>query len=288
MGDSRSVMDANVFLAVLAAAAFHAGWNAMLKVRLEPLVAVSLIAAASGLAAFPLLFFVRSPDPASWPFIAASLAIHLVYYVALAEAYRTGDVGQVYPIARGTAPLLTAAGAALIFGENLGGIGAAGITLLGGGVVLLSWKGGRELEAFDARAVGFALITAAAIAAYTLSDGIGARRAGGALPYIAWLFVFDGLMMLAFGLIRFPKALLYQGLAAWRVVLAGGALSCAAYAIAIWAMTRAPVALVAALRETSVLFAALIGVIWLKEPLLRIRILAALLVVAGMVLVRLK
>jgi drug/metabolite transporter (DMT)-like permease len=281
-------MDSTVFLAVLAAAAFHAGWNAILKLRLEPLLAMSLIAAASGLVAVPLLPFVDIPHPDSWVYLFASLVIHFVYYIALAEAYRTGDLGQVYPIARGAAPLLTAIGATFWLGEHLGLIGWAGIMVLAGGIILLSFRGERNMRAFDRRAVGFALLTAVSIAAYTLADGIGARLAGGALPYIVWMFVLDGLMMLSFGLARFPGAMIAEGVRSWATALGGGALSCAAYAIAIWAMTKAPIALVAALRETSVLFAALLGIIWLREPLIATRIAAALLVVAGMLLVRLR
>ena len=281
-------MESYVFLAVLAAAAFHAGWNAILKLRLEPLLAMSLIAAASGLVAVPLLPFVDTPHPDSWIFLFASLVIHFVYYIALAEAYRTGDLGQVYPIARGTAPLLTAIGASLWLGEYLGLVGWTGISVLAAGIVLLSLRGTRDAHAFDRRAVGFALLTAVSIAAYTLADGIGARLAGGALPYIVWLFVLDGLMMLCFGLMRFPRAMVTEASRSWVMVVCGGALSCAAYAIAIWAMTKAPIALVAALRETSVLFAAIIGVAFLREPLIMIRGLAALLVAAGMMLVRLR
>jgi len=281
-------MDSNVFLAVLAAAAFHAGWNAILKIRLEPLLAMSLIAAASGLVAVPLLPVVEVPHPDSWIYLIASLLIHFVYYIALAEAYRTGDLGQVYPIARGTAPLLTAVAASLWLDERLGSIGWAGISVLAGGIMLLSFRGGRDVRRVDRRAIGYALITAVSIAAYTLADGIGARLAGTASAYIVWMFVLDGVMMLGFGLIRFPQEMVREGRNSWAIVLAGGALSCAAYAIAIWAMTRAPIALVAALRETSVLFAAMIGIAWLREPLIATRLIAALLVVTGMMLVRLR
>jgi len=281
-------MEATVFLAVLAAAAFHAGWNAILKIRLEPLLAMSLIAAASGLVAVPFLPIVDVPHPDSWIYLLASLIIHFVYYIALAEAYRTGDLGQVYPVARGAAPLLTAIGASLWLGEHLGWIGWCGILVLAGGIMLLSFRGGRDVRKIDRRAIGFALVTAASIALYTLADGIGARLAGAPSSYIVWMFVLDGLMMLTFGLLRFPKAMVSDGVNSWALVLAGGALSCAAYAIAIWAMTKAPIALVAALRETSVLFAAMIGIAWLREPVIATRLVAALLVVAGMVLVRLR
>jgi drug/metabolite transporter (DMT)-like permease len=281
-------METTVFLAVLAAAAFHAGWNAILKLKLEPMHAMSLIAAASGLVAVPALPLVAIPQPDSWIYLFASLVIHFVYYIALAEAYRTGDLGQVYPVARGTAPLLTAMGATVLLDEQLGLLGWIGISVLAGGIMLLSFRGGRNVRTIDRRAIGFALLTAVSIALYTLADGIGARLAGTASSYIVWMFVLDGLMMLAFGMIRFPHAMIGGIRQSWGMVIGGGALSCAAYAIAIWAMTKAPIALVAALRETSVLFAAMIGIAWLREPLIATRLVAAVLVVAGVMMVRLR
>lgn len=280
-------MDPHVFLAVLAAAAFHAGWNALLKVRLEPMMAMSLISTACGIVALPFVPLVGLPLPAAWPYVLASLALHLIYYTALAEAYRAGDLGQVYPIARGTAPLMTALGATLWLGEGLGAAGWAGIVVLAAGILMLSLRGGRDLARFDGRSVGFALLTALSIAAYTLVDGAGARLAGSAAPYIVWLFVLDGVMMLAFGYWRAGASVVTEFRRAWSVVLLGGALSTAAYAIAIWAMTVAPIALVAALRETSVLFAALLAVVVLKEPVMATRLTAAVLVLCGLALIRL-
>ena len=281
-------MELHVFLAVLAAAAFHAGWNTLLKVRLEPMMAMSLISMACGIVALPFVPLAGLPRSAAWPFIVASLALHLLYYWALAEAYRAGDLGQVYPIARGAAPLMTALGATLWLGEGLGVVAWCGILVLGGGILMLSLRGGRDLSRFDGRSVGFALLTALSIAAYTLVDGAGARLAGSPAPYIVWLFVLDGVMMLVFGIWRAGgAALMTDWRRAWGVVLLGGALSTAAYAIAIWAMTVAPIALVAALRETSVLFAALLAVVVLKEPVIPTRVAAAMLVLGGLALIRL-
>jgi drug/metabolite transporter (DMT)-like permease len=279
-------MELPVFLAVLAAAACHAGWNALLKLRLEPLLALSLIAAASGLVAVVLLPFCGLPAPGAWIYIAASLAIHLVYYVSLGEAYRTGELSQVYPIARGAAPLITALGAWAWLGEALSVTAWAGICVLASGILILSIRDG--VKRFDVRATGFALITACSISAYTLADGIGAREGGTTFAYIVWLFVLDGLMMLFFGLAVFRGAFVRELRVSWHLILAGGALSATAYAIAIWAMTQAPIAMVAALRETSVLFAAALGVIFLREPLKLSRIIAACLVLAGMLLLRLR
>jgi drug/metabolite transporter (DMT)-like permease len=281
-------MDPFVFIAVLAAAAFHAGWNALLKIDLEPLVATSLVAAASGLVALPVAFVVGVPNVAAWPYVLASVAIHIVYYLSLARAYRFGDLGQVYPIARGTAPLMTAAVASNWLGESLGPYGWAGVVLLAAGILLLALRGGRAHVPFDRTSVGFALLNALTITSYTLVDGIGARTSGAPLQYIVWLFLLSGATMGLYGLARLGPRLAHDFAAHWRLTLGGALLSTAAYGIAIWAMTVAPIALVAALRETSVLFAALLGMVLLREPLLPVRLLAAVLVLAGMMLMRLR
>lgn len=280
-------MDLHVFLAVLAAALCHAAWNAGLKMKVDPRVAVTLLTVSGALVALPLLPLTGWPAPAAWPYLAASTLIHIAYFLGLAEAYRTGDLGQVYPIARGTAPLLTATGSFLILGEPVGGLGTLGILLLTAGILLLSLRGLSSLAALERRAIGFAFLTAATIATYTLVDGRGARASGNAHAYSMAFFVLNGLAMGAIGLWRHPrevrKALSGNGLAA----LGGGVLSVVSYWVALWAMTLAPIALVAAVRETSVLFAAAIGVVVLKEPVVGSRIVSALLVVAGLVLIRL-
>jgi drug/metabolite transporter (DMT)-like permease len=279
-------MDLVVFVAVLGAAACHAAWNALLKLRLEPLLAISLISIACGIVTVPLLGVVALPTAVAWPYIIASLLLHLVYYVALAEAYRHGDLSLVYPLARGSAPLLTAAVATVWLGEQLGAVGWAGIVTLAAAVLMLSLRSGPDRGEVHARTVGFALLTAACIAAYTVVDGTGARLAGSALSYIAWLLALDGLMMLLFGFAYAGRRLFAHFIESWPFMLAGGALATTGYGVAIWAMTVAPIALVAALRETGVLFAALIGVVFLGEPLRPLRVLAAVLAVVGALLIR--
>jgi drug/metabolite transporter (DMT)-like permease len=281
-------MDLFVFLAVLTAAACHAGWNALLKLKVEPIVATSMVAAASGLIAVPFAILVGVPSLPSWPYVLASVAIHIVYYLTLAQAYRFGDLGQVYPIARGTAPLITAILATVWLDEGLGVYGWLGVVVLAAGILLLAVRGGRALEQFDTRSIGFALLTSLTITSYTLVDGLGARVSGSALQYTAWLFVLSGGAMAVYGFAYVGRRLSNDFAANWQLALTGAALSTAAYAIAIWAMTVAPIALVAALRETSVLFAALLGTVLLREPLLPARIVAALLVMAGVVLLRLR
>jgi len=197
-------------------------------------------------------------------------------------------MGQVYPIARGTAPLMTATGGALLVGENFSLGGWAGIVALTSGVFLLSMRGGGGLAHLNRRAVGFALFTAVTICCYSLVDGIGARTAGNAHSYALWLFVIDGAFITGFALVVRGSAAIPAMAVYWRTGLIGGVLSLVAYWIAIWAMTVAPIAMVAALRETSVLFAAVIAVVFLKEPLRASRIVAAVMIVAGMALIRLQ
>jgi drug/metabolite transporter (DMT)-like permease len=281
-------MDTFVFAAVLFAAACHAGWNAAIKRTLDPLATTVLISIGAALVSLAALPFIGLPNADAWPWVIASIAIHLVYFAALIESYRAGDMGQVYPIARGTAPLLTALASPLFVNERIGILAWIGILLLAGGVILLSLRGGRDLAKLDRRAVGFALLTALTICAYSLVDGIGARLAGSAHAYSIALFAGIGPVMVVYALIRSgPDAMRAWG-HFWATGLAGGALQLGSYGIAIWAMTLAPIAIVAALRETSVLFGALIAVVFLKEPLLANRIVAAVMIVAGLIAIRLQ
>ncbi len=281
-------MDLFVFVAVLAAAACHAGWNALLKLDVEPVVATALVAVASGIVVVPFVLVTGLPNAAAWPYVIASVVIHVGYYLALAEAYRTGDLGQAYPIARGSAPLLTAILAGALLGEVLGGYAWAGVILLAAGILLLALRGGRAAQRFDTRAVGFALLTALTITAYTLVDGVGARIAGSAAAYTAWLFLLSGATMAVYGFWRVGPGLAGHFKRHWPLALAGAVLSTAAYAIAIWAMTVAPIALVAALRETSVLFGALFASLFLREPWIAARVAATGLVLAGALLLRMR
>jgi drug/metabolite transporter (DMT)-like permease len=279
-------MEPHVFLAVLAAAAAHAAWNAFLKLGLEPFSAIALIAMGSAIVALPLAPFVGLPPVEAVPWLAASVFFHFFYYVCLTEAYRTVDMGQVYPLARGGAPLLTALGTTLLVGEPPSLSGWLGIIGLTTGVVLISARGGRALATIDTRAIAFSLATALTISAYSLTDGVGARVSGNAHAYAVALFLWDGLVMTAFGFLRRRRQFATAIRLHWASGLVGGALSLFAYWVAIWAMTVAPIALVAALRETSVLFAEAIAVVVLKEPIRPMRLLAAVLIVIGLVLLR--
>ncbi len=277
-----------VFLAVLFAAACHAGWNALIKIGLDPLMTTALISLGSGIVALILLPFVGMPAAASWPYLVASILIHLVYFASLIESYRTGDLGQVYPIARGAAPLMTAGVATAIVGERLAFIGWIGIVALATGVLLLSIRGGRDLIRIDKRAVGFALFTAMTICAYSVVDGVGVRLSGNPSAYSMCLFVGMAAIVVLYALARSGPSVLTAMRQNWLRGLAGGGFQVMSYGIALWAMAVAPIALVAALRETSVLFGTIIAVLILKEPLRVARFAAALLIVAGLVLIRLQ
>ena len=205
-------MDPFVFAAVLFAAACHAGWNASIKRTLDPLATTVLIAIGAGLVALPAIPFVGWPAPASWPWLIASIVIHLFYFAGLIESYRTGDLGQVYPIARGAAPLMTATMTTIFVGERLGLYGWGGIVMLAAGVLLLSLRGGRDLAKLDRVAVGFALFTAVTVCAYSVVDGIGARAAGPgkATAYSTVLFVGIAPVVVAYALIRRGTPVLTQ------------------------------------------------------------------------------
>ncbi|HWL31877.1 MAG TPA: EamA family transporter [Xanthobacteraceae bacterium] len=282
-------MSFTVFAAVLFAAACHAGWNAGIKRTLDPLATTVLIAVGAALVALPGLPFAGWPAPASWPWLVASIVIHLFYFAGLIESYSAGDMGQVYPIARGSAPLMTATITTLFIGERLGLFGWGGVVLLAAGVLLLSLRGGRDIARLDRRAVGFALFTAVTVCAYSVVDGIGARLAGEgrAAAYSLVLFVGIAPVVVVYALARRGVAVLPAMAPFWKTGLGGGSLAVASYSIAIWAMTQAPIAIVAALRETSVLFGALIAVAILKEPLRPARVGAAAMIVGGLVMLRL-
>lgn len=280
-------MSPGVFLAVLLAAALHAAWNAVVKVGEDRLVAVTLItlfSALAGAAAIPLLGL---PQPEALPWLALSVMLHTGYRIFLAQAYSTGDLGQVYPLARGTAPLLVALAAVTLFEEPLARSGLIGIVLLSAGIVALTLRGAGPRTAPGLHASLFALATSLCIAGYTLTDGFGARLNQSPHVYAAWLFFLDGVAIWAIAAIVRRDRLVPALARHWRAGLAAGVMSAAAYWIVIWAMTRAPVALVAALRESSVLFGALISVLILREPLSLWRASGAALILIGVVLIRL-
>jgi drug/metabolite transporter (DMT)-like permease len=275
-----------VTFAVLGAALLHAAWNAIIKAGRDPQLDTALVALSGTLVALPLALFVDAPARESWPYILATVVVHVGYYVALAAAYRLGDLSHAYPIMRGVAPLIVAVASALWIGETLSAKTWTGVLLICGGVLSLAFvgrRGGRNAGATTLWALGCAAI----IAVYTLIDAAGVRVSGGAERYVIWLFVFLGLPFGLYVLAVRRRALVQHARAHWWRGVVGAVFSGLSYGIALWAMTRAPVAIVAALRETSVIFAALIGVWLLKEGHLRARLAGAAIVLAGLVALKL-
>lgn len=257
-----------VVLAVLCGALLHAAWNALIKSSGDKAVDTALMHSLAALLALPLMLWIGLPPRGAWPYIAASLVVHVGYYIALVGAYRHGDLGLTYPIMRGCAPLLVALGSTTFIGESPSTVAWLGIVGITAGVALVGLA--RPGEALHHRkALAFAFANAAIIAVYTVVDGLGVRTSGNALRYVMVLFVLDGITYpLGVWLRRSAESraeIARYARGRWPVALLGGGASMGSYAIALWAMTRAPVASVAALRETSVLFAALLGTVLLKE-----------------------
>ncbi len=254
-----------VSMAVLLAALLHASWNAMIKGGGDVLLDTAGIVVGAMLIGLPFIFVVPFPIAAAWPYIIASVTVHLAYYWLMVSAYRAGDLSLVYPLMRGVAPLITAVAGIFVIGEMPSTVAWFGMLLISGGVFTLSF---RALGHAPSRvAVGFALANAAVIALYTLIDGTGARASGNAWSYIVWLFVLDGIPFSLWMLATRRQPFVAHLRARSKRLFVGGALSAGAYAISVWAMTKAPVALVASLRETSVLFATLLGARLLREHL---------------------
>lgn len=274
-------MPLEVTVAVLGAALAHATWNAMLKSSRDVLFDMTLVVFAAGLVTAPFVLVVELPAPAAWPYIIASMLLHIAYYVALVGAYRAGDLSHGYPIMRGIAPLIVSLCALAWLGEAPTPSVWLGVLLICGGVLSLGFVGFHWRQ--SRVALGWALANACIIASYTLVDAAGVRVAGRAESYVVWLFTLDALpFTLMIFAIKKQKMVLYAR-QYWLRGLVGGGLSAAAYGIVLWAMTRAPVAAVAALRETSVIFAALIGAWLLKEGHLARRIAGAATVAAGVI-----
>ncbi len=279
-------MTIGVILLVLAAALMHATWNALVKSGRDRLVDLTLVIAGSGFLALLAIPFVGLPAPAAWPWIGASIVTHAGYYAFLLSAYRHGALSRVYPIARGSAPLLVAVGAIPLAGEIPDLSGAIGLGLVTAGILVLAIERG-NMRGAEGRSVLFAILTGLTIVGYVLADGMGVRASGNPAGYIAWTFFLESLPLTIYCLrVRRHMLVAYLRYDAWRglvgAVIAGGS-----YAIAIWAMSLAPMAQVTALRETSIIFGAMIGAIILKESFGPRRIAAAVLVVAGNALLQL-
>ena len=273
-------LSAPVALAVLGAALLHAGWNALVKASADKQLDTLAIALAAAILASAAAPFLAPPAPESWPWLAASAAVHIVYFAFLAGAYRWGEISFAYPVMRGGGPMVVALAGGFVFGEILSPQNAFGVLLVCAGIL------GFASGAHDRRATAFALANAFVIAAYTLIDAQGARASGAPVSYTLWFFIANGIVLGAAGAAVRGREVPAYLRRHWARAVLGGACTLGAYGIALWAMTRAPVALVAVLRETSVVFVALIGVLVFKERFTRRRMAATGAVLAGLVALR--
>ncbi len=278
-------MSSLVFVAILCGAALHASWNAIVKGGADKLMTTVLVAAASGAVAVVVLPFLAQPARASWPFLGASAALQVLYFTLVASAYRATDMSRAYPLMRGLAPALVAVFGATVLGEPLPPLAWAGVALVSLGVFAMAFA--FTGVAGSRRGTLIALANAGVIAAYTLVDGAGVRVSGAAVGYATWLFLLNAIPLVAWALLARRRAFLAHARANLGRGLAGGFGNLGSYGLALWAMTLAPVAVVAALRETSILFGMAIAGLVLGEHIGLARLAAAALIVVGAVGLRL-
>lgn len=277
-------MSIHVILLVLFGALLHATWNAMVKAGTDKSLDASLISAGGAVCALPFLMFLPLPNSTAWPFIGASAVLQFVYFQLVAGAYRAGDIGLVYPLMRGCAPLLIAATSGFILDERLSTGALIGTMTICAGILTLAF----EARKGGGQAIRLALANACVIATYTYVDGIGARVSGNAVSYTLWMSLLPPVLLFAWaiskrGTVAVAVHVRYNW---WRGLIGGGG-SIASYGLALWAMTKAPMATVAALRETSILFALLISVIVLKEKASPWRYLAGAIIALGGLILKL-
>ncbi len=279
-------MSPMVMLGVLLAALLHASWNFLVKRTDDKHLSMSAVVFGHFPIAAAVLFFVPAPRPDSVPYIIAGAILHTGYQLFLLNSYRHGDLSQVYPMARGVSPLIIASISVLFLGVDLSGLELTAVVMIGTGIMSLTMVR-RHDGLRNGRAALLAIITGGFIAAYSLVDGTGARAAATALGYYSWLTIINGIIFAGIMRITRPglvKKVVFQ---AWRLTMIGGTASFLAYALVIWAFTLAPIALVAALRETSIICALLLGVFVLKEPLDLVKIIATTITMIGVGVLRL-
>ena len=279
-------MSLDVLLVVLFSALLHAGWNALVRSAADKFASTLAVVLGAGALALPLLLVLRLPAAASWPYVLASGLIHVVYFTLVAWSYRQAELSLAYPLMRGTAPVLAAVGALLWLGESPTPGGWLGVALICTGVLSLAGAAWRASPA-HAGALGFALANAVVIAGYTVIDGRGARLSGHAFAYTGWAFALTAVLLLACARLLRGRQVFADIRPLWRTAALGGSGTLAAYALVLWAMGHAPIATVAALRETSIVFAALIGALLLRERISRARGAAIALVCAGAAAIKL-
>lgn len=278
-------MSAAVFAAVLFAALLHASWNAIVKFGDDKVQGMVLLSIAHGVIGLGMIAVFPMPARESWWLLAGSVLFHLIYKSFLTIAYTRGDLSRVYPIARGTAPMLVLLGSLVFLSDVVTGAQVGGILLVGLGIVLLAR--GVFAHGEERALIPYALLAAVGTAGYSLFDGLGARASGSVAGYIGWLFFLDAFLFTAGGLAVRGRSVLPSSGRVWTLGMIAGLCSVGAYWIAVWAMTIAPIALVTALREVSVLFAVLIGVVFFKDRADLGKLLAAVVIVAGVIAIRL-
>ncbi|PHV25898.1 EamA family transporter [Janthinobacterium sp. BJB426] len=283
-------MSGLVVAVVLFAALLHASWNAIVKSGKDTFLSTVLVSVGAALISLAVLPFVHAPAPASWPYLAASAVAQLAYYSLLAAAYKAGDMSHAYPLMRGSAPLIVALASWPLIGERLSAMQMGAVTCICTGILGL-YVAARtstigKVPKSTGHATAFALGNACVIASYTLIDGIGVRLSGAPAAYTMWIFVLNGAGLLLWTALRRPADLLAYAQTQWRLAAVGGFGTLASYGLALWAMTQAPVAAIAALRETSILFAIAIAALFLREKISPRRYLAISLIAAGAILMR--
>lgn len=276
-------MELSIALTVLLAASFHALWNAAVKSGKDHLLSITGLIAFVGLIAAALLPFVGLPAADSWSYLLASAALHCIYYIALSEAYKYGDFSQAYPVARGTAPVLVALWGVFVLNEALSVIEVISLIGVLGGIFIFASRGFRQVMQ-DPRALLSALITSLFIGGYTLVDGVGARLSGNVPAYMVWLSMLECIPILLYTLYQRSFAEVIAIRHQWKILLCGASLALTSYSMVVWSMTQAPIPLVSALRETSIIIAALIGAFYFKEPSGKRRIIASIVIFASIAL----
>ena len=277
-------MEFHVFVAVLFAAVLHAGWNAVIRRGGDRFQGMLLLTATQGVMAIAMAALVPLPNGIVWVWVLGSGLVHTMYKLFLAAAYQHGDLSRVYPIARGAAPMIVVIVGFYVLADTIETKEYVGIGLIGVGVMMMAR--GVFSSGESRRLLPLALGSAVCTAGYSILDGLGARVAMDATMFTAWLFIFDAMFFSMYSLISRGTVVFKASPRAWSIGAFAGVLSLATYWIAVWAMTVAPIALVAAVRETSVLFAVIIGIVVLKEKASVGKVLAALVIVIGIVIIR--
>jgi drug/metabolite transporter (DMT)-like permease len=274
-----------VFLAVIGAAVLHAAWNALVKGGADKTLSMGAVVVGHMPIALAALPFVPMPAIESLPYLFGGMLLHFGYQLFLLKSYQMGDLTQVYPIARGSAPLIVALVSVVLLGVHLNSVELLAILIIGAGIISLALV--RQSDGMQNRsAASVAMITGTFIASYSLIDGLGARLAGTSLGFYCWLAIGNGLLMIVFLALRSPQTLSALPRRGLPILFVGGSASFVAYALVTWAFTQAPIALVTALRETSIVFALLIGVFFLKERLSLLKVFSTMATLLGAILLR--